>query len=328
MNKVLVTGASGFLGSNLIRELYRQGFDVKIIVRQNANLNGIADVPCEVFYGNIDNQWDVRQAISGCNIVIHAACITDQWAVSFDDYERVNYMATKYIADACIEQKISKFIYVSTANTMGPGTKHLPGTELSGFTLFNANSGYINSKYLAQQYVLEQVEARALPGIVINPTFMIGPNDIKPSSGKLLLYGLRKRILFYPPGGKNFVYIQDVCRGIINAISKGRIGDCYLLAGHNLTYREFFGMVSKVSMAKAFMIKIPAFILKLAGQLGSVSERVTGKPSRLNRTAAHLICLENYYSGKKSERELQLEYTSMQHAVENAFNWFKDNNYC
>lgn len=327
MKKVLVTGASGFLGSNLIRELYRQGYDVKIIVRQHASLKGIADVPCEVFYGNIDNQWDVRQAIAGCSIVVHAACITDQWAV-FEEYERVNFLATKYIADACLEQKVERLIYVSTANTMGPGNKQEPGTELSGFTLFNANSGYINSKYLAQQYVLEQVEKSKLPAVVVNPTFMIGPYDIKPSSGKLMLYSLGKKVLFYPPGGKNFVYIQDVCRGIINAINNGKLGDCYLLAGHNLSYKEFFSMISRISKERKLMIQLPAFVLKLAGRLGSVVGTIIRKPVKLNYTAAYLICLENYYSGRKSEQELELKYTSMEGAVTSALTWFKENNYC
>ncbi|MET6997029.1 NAD-dependent epimerase/dehydratase family protein [Chitinophaga defluvii] len=328
MKKVLITGANGFLGSNLTRELYRLGYEVRILVRAGADLKGVADIPCEIFFGNIDHQEEVLQAVVGCNVVIHAASITDQWNITFEQYERVNYTGTRNIADACLAAQVDRFIYVSTANTMGPGSKTQPGSELSGFTLFHANSGYINTKYMAQQYVLEQVERNHLPAIIVNPTFMIGPNDIKPSSGKLLLYGLHKKVLFYPPGGKNFVYINDVCQGIINALDNGKVGECYLLAGQNLSYKEFFQLVNDTEKAPGIMIRIPVFVMKMAGAFGTLREKVIGKSSKLNYTAAYLLCLDNYYSGKKSERELQVKYTPVKEAVKRALSWFKENNYC
>ncbi|MBS0032035.1 NAD-dependent epimerase/dehydratase family protein [Chitinophaga sp. 22321] len=323
MKKVLITGANGFLGSNLTRELYRMGYDIKIMIRPAADMKGIADIPCEVFFGHIDNSDHVNDAVKGCDMVIHAACITEQWGISFAEYEKANFIATRHIANACLVHQVQKLIYVSTANTIGPGNKNNPGNELNGFTLFNANSGYINSKYLAQQYILEQVAARQLPAIVVNPTFMIGPNDVKPSSGKLILYGLKHRLLFYPPGGKNFVYIKDVCKGIINALEKGKMGDCYLLAGQNLTYGEFFRLLKKISGKRQLLIRIPRFVLKIGGMIGSLP----GISGKLNYSTAYMLCLDNYYSGKKSERELQLRYTPVEAAVSGALTWFKENNY-
>ncbi len=327
MTKVLITGANGFLGSNLTREMYRLGYEVKILVRPTADLKAIADIPCEIFSGRLDDAEQMMQAVEGCDIVVHAACITDQWGVSFEEYEKVNFTGTRHIVQACLHHNVKKLVYVSTANTIGPGSRENPGNELNGFSLFNANSGYINSKYLAQQYVLEQVEHAGLPAVIVNPTFMIGPNDVKPSSGKLLLYGVGKNILFYPPGGKNFVHIQDVCRGIISAIGKGKTGDCYLLAGQNLSYREFFRLVDQAQHRKTILIRIPSFMLKTAGMAGSVLARLTGRSPRLNYTAAYLLCLQNYYSGRKSERELQLQYTPVETAVKDAFCWFRENAY-
>jgi dihydroflavonol-4-reductase len=127
MKKVLITGANGFLGANLTRELYRMGFDIRILIRPSADVKGIADIPCEIFYGCIDNNNDVQEAVKGCHIVIHAACITEQWGISFAEYERTNFTATKYITGACLMHQVEKFIYVSTANTIGPGNKNNPG---------------------------------------------------------------------------------------------------------------------------------------------------------------------------------------------------------
>jgi dihydroflavonol-4-reductase len=156
---------------------------------------------------------------------------------------------------------------------------------------------------------------------------MIGPNDVKPSSGKLLLYGVGKRLLFHPPGGKNFVHIHDVCRGIINAIDKGKTGDCYLLAGQNLSYREFFRLVDDAQHRKTLLIRIPPLVLKIAGMAGSALAKLSGRSPRLNYTSAYLLCLQNYYTGRKSERELQLRYTPIKTAVHEAFSWFRENAY-
>lgn len=327
MEKILVTGANGFLGSNLVRQLSREGYAVRAMIRPGANLAGMQDIPCEIFYGNIDNAGDADKAVEGCKLVVHAAAITRQWAIAFEEYERINFTGTKNIAEACIKHKVDKLIYVSTANTIGPGNRHRPGTELDSFTLFKANSAYISTKYLAQQFILEQVEKRKLPAIVVNPTFMIGPNDIKPSSGKLMLYALNRRLLFYPPGGKNFVYIKDVCDGIISAMHRGVIGSCYLLAGHNMSYKRFFQLVSRAGGKSAFLIGLPAIVVKFLGILAPFIGKITGREARINFTIAYLSCMEIYYSGKKSERELFVKYTSMEEAINKSLAWFKENNY-
>src|SRR5699024_8898994 len=122
--------------------------------------------------------------------VVHAASITQQWGVSYDEYRRINILGTQNVVQACLSLSIKKLVYISTANTIGPGTKHKPGSELNAFSLLHLNSGYINTKYIAQQYVQEQIEHSGLPAVILNPTFMIGPYDLKPSSGQLILYGL------------------------------------------------------------------------------------------------------------------------------------------
>lgn len=327
MEKILVTGASGFLGANLVKRLHDKGYSVRIIVRKNANIAHVAAYAHEVVYGNIDDAASIESAVAGCDYVVHSASITEQFGVSFEMYERINVHATRLIANACILHNIKKLVYVSTANTIAPGKKDIPGTELNGFSLFKADSGYINSKYLAQQYVLEEVERGKLNAVVVNPTFMIGPNDTKPSSGQIILYAWGKKLLFYPPGGKNFVHINDVCTGIISAITQGKKGDCYLLAGYNLTYKEFFSILHESTGQRAVMIKIPGAILKIAGAFGSFRERFTKKPVRLNKSGAFMLCLDNYYSGKKAERELGVSYTSIEVSVQEACDWFSENGY-
>ncbi len=325
MKKVLITGGNGFLGANLVRMLCQQNYQVNILVREGADLKALEGLEPNIVFGNITEEKDVFNAVEGCNYVIHAASITEQSGISFEQYEAINVTATKHIVQACLQHKVEKLIYVSTANTIGPGNFKEPGTELNGFSYFKANSGYINTKYLAQQFVLEQVLRNKLPAVVVNPTFMIGPHDSKPSSGKIILYGLNKKILFYPPGGKNFVHIEDVCRGIINAIAIGKTGECYLLAGENLSYKQFFKALNKITSQHPVMIRIPAFVLKLGGRFSSLIKMINHKPQQLNQSSAYMLCCYNYYTGEKSERELKLQYQSVNKAIEQAYDWFHKN---
>lgn len=327
MKKVLITGANGFLGSNVARELYRNGYEVKLMMR-SASSPATSDIPCEVFYGNIDNLNDVMFAVAGCDAVVHTASVTKQWAISKKEYEQVNITGTKNIVQACLAHNIQKLVHVSTANTIGPGNMNEPANELSAFRFVNAHSHYINTKYIAQQYVLEQVVQKKLPAVVINPTFMLGEYDSKPSSGQIILYGMNKKILFVPPGGKNFVHIKDVSRGIVNALKKGVIGECYLMAGENLSYKEFFKLLSDVSGHKPLLVNIPGFILKAGGLAGSLLGAIRKTTLKLNYTSGYLLCIHNYYSGKKSEKELNITYTPVKTAVVNALGWFRENNYC
>jgi Nucleoside-diphosphate-sugar epimerases len=326
--KVLITGGNGFLGSNVARELFRRGYEVKLMMRDTADASVVADVPCEIYHGDISSQEEVLMAVKGCDYVVHTASITQQWAVTFKEYELVNVRGTINVVNACLQHGVKKLIHISTANTIGPGNRIKPANELNSFTLLHVNSGYINSKYIAQQYVLEQVEHKNLQAVIVNPTFMIGQYDAKPSSGKIILHGINKRWVFYPPGGKNFVHINDVCTGIANALQIGKIGDCYLLAGENLSYKEFFKLLNSVAGQDPAMVRIPQFILKMIGIMGTLVGVFSKTSGKLTYSSAYMLCLYNYYSGKKSERELLIKYTPIEKAIGSALAWFKENNYC
>ena len=213
--KVLVTGANGLLGVNLIRELVKSGVDVKGFVRPTANLKVLEDLPCEIRRGSILSFEDIHDALQDCDAVIHAASTTSVMPREFEFYRKVNVDSTKNVVNAVLRQGNKRMVHVSTAHAFGPGSKENPGTELSPFTLGRYKSGYINSKYMAQQYVLQHVATHQLDAVVVNPNFIIGPYDAKPSSGKIILLGLGRGVQWCPPGGKNFVHACDVARGIL-----------------------------------------------------------------------------------------------------------------
>ncbi len=324
--KVLVTGANGLLASNLVRELLQSGYEVRGMVRESSNLLSLKKVDVELFKGEITNQADVRKAFAGCEVVVHAAANTSQWPTNYEAYKRINVDATHLILDEAIRRNVERFIFVSSANAFDPGSKEEPGTEDSSFSL-KGKSGYMMSKQVAQNLVLDEFRRSGLPAVVVNPTFMLGKYDAKPSSGQIILMAHQKSLMAYPSGGKNFVHVADTARGIVNAISRGTAGECYLLAGENLSYREFFEKVRLVHGHPQRLVRIPRAAICLAGNLGSLYETLSGKPAKLNSVNARLLCTDNYYSSDKAIRELDMPQTPVNKAIEDALEWFSQYGY-
>lgn len=323
--KILITGANGLLGANIARTFFRAGEQVILFVRPNADLSSVIDLPCQIIYGDIQDADAVAKAVDEVDAVVHAASTTDMNPHPFSFYEAVNINGTKNVLQALLKSPGKRLVHVSTANTFAPGSKNNPGTELNAFSFFDYNSGYINSKYISQQLVLEAVERHQLDAVVINPTFMIGAYDAKPSSGKIILFGLRPGVTWCPPGGKNFVSVRDVAEGALAALYKGKKGHCYLMAGENLTYKEFFVLLHDLTGTKRRMIVIPKPIMFLAGLVGSALNLLNFKNVSFNLTNVRLLSIENYYSGMKAQSEFDLRSTPVSISIGEALDWFRDN---
>ncbi len=321
MEKVLVTGANGFLAGNIIMELLSRGLFVRGMLRSSASMK-IKHANLELFHGNITEKKDVFNAVEGCKIVIHSAAVTDQSLRDYFFYKEVNSGGTENIIEAGIGHNIKKLIYVSTANAFAFGSKEEAGTEGDSICPPFIRSGYARSKNEAQNKVLERFRGPGRQTVVVNPTFMIGPDDNKISSNRIILRALNKRILFIPPGGKNFIHVKDVAKGICNAIELGENGECYILANENLSYREFHEKMGEVTNHKPFLITIPGPLLLLTGLAGSVI-RFAGINTSLSLTNMRILSIGNYYSAKKAVKYLNLPQTPVKKAIEDTISWFK-----
>ncbi len=324
--KVLVTGANGLLASNLVRELLHSGYEVRGMVRENSNLLSLKKVDIELVKGEITNCADVQKAFSGCEVVIHAAANTGQWPTNYEAYKRTNVDATQLMLDEAVRRSIEKFIFVSSANAFDSGTLEKPSTEESVFSA-KGKSGYMLSKFVAQNLVLDEFRRSGLPVVVVNPTFMLGRYDTKPSSGQIILMAHGKSLMACPPGGKNFVHVADVAKGIVNSITKGKPGECYLLANENLTYRDFFKKMKLVTGFPRKQVQLSRSVVYLAGEMGRLLENISRKPAKLNEVNAHLLCADNYYLSAKAVCELNLPQTPISQAIEDAVEWFEQYGY-
>lgn len=326
MNKVLVTGANGLLGSHVVRTLLQQNYSVRILVRKESNLMSLHGLNVEHVYGEITQKKDLEKAVEGCNFVIHIAARTTQTPSEIKPFQKVNIASVEYLIDICLKLKIKRLVFVSTANCFGNGTKENPGTEETPFLPWLKNSGYAYSKYLAQQKVLKATKA-GLNAVIVNPTFIIGEKDFKPSSGQIFGHVLNRKLVLYPPGGKNFVDANMASKGVISAMKKGNTGNCYLLAGQNYSYFEFFKMVTNATRQKSILVPIPRIVLLFAGRVGDFIEKVFNKPVHLVYTNAKMLCLGNYFSPHKAITEIDFEMVSTKKSIEKAILWFNANGY-
>ncbi|MEM9918981.1 MAG: NAD-dependent epimerase/dehydratase family protein [Bacteroidota bacterium] len=326
--KVLVTGADGLLGSNLVRELLQRQTRVKAFVLPNSPSKTLANLDIERFEGNLLNAEDLIKAIHDCDAVIHAAANTNIWPDRSEMVRRVNIDGTRNLVEAAIQAKVKRMVYVGTANTFGFGSKESPGDETRPYRSARYGLDYMDSKRAAQQLILKAVQERELPALVVNPTFMLGPYDSKPSAGAMVVAIHQGKVPGYTSGGRNYIYVKDVAIAICNALSMGRIGECYIAGHQNLNYKEAFGKIAQIVGAKAPAIPIPSFASLLYGAIGSFGSKLTGKPPTVSLAMARISTDEHYFSARKAIDELQLPQTPIEQAIRESFEWMRANGVC
>ncbi|KOH44972.1 hypothetical protein NC99_20970 [Sunxiuqinia dokdonensis] len=297
------------------------------MVRESSNLLSLKNTDLELFKGSFLHADDLRKALAGCQAVVHVAANTSQWPSGYEHYKKANIDGTRLVLEASKKAGIERFIFVGSANAFGPGSQENPGDESSPFTDLQHQSGYMRSKHEAQQLVLDFHRKHQFPATIVNPTFMLGKYDAKPSSGQMLLMAHGKRLMPCPAGGKNFIHVEDVASGIVSAIENGRNGQCYLLANENLSYREFFGKMQSVCGWPKQLLPLPKPLLNFAGQAGTWYEKLSGNPAKLNAINARLLQADNYYSPAKALSELQLPQTPVETAISDALAWFAEHGY-
>ncbi len=321
--KVLVTGANGFLASHIVRNLLENGYEVRAMLRAGASAPALHGLNVEFFRGNITDSIEVMNAVEGCDYVIHAAADTSQHYRRVSEYFPTNVKATEHIINAVQKHNCKRLVFVSTANTFGSGTHAAPGNENYPQSQLFSRSGYAVSKLMAQNLVLQNCQSGSIDAVVVNPSFMLGNLDYKPSSGKIFQMILGKRIVFYPPGGKNFVSVLSVSRAIVNALKKGESGQSFLLTGADYSFHDFFRKVLQKTKQKSLLVPIPRFLLRLLGVLGSIIQKFGAKTSLTSVNAA-ILCENFYYSNKKAVEELNLENTSIDTLIDECLDWFEE----
>jgi nucleoside-diphosphate-sugar epimerase len=317
MKKVFVTGITGLLGANVVIKLLEDGYFVIALVRKKSGYLGERNENLQLIEDDLFS--NVSNYLRDVDYVIHIAAETRQNLVFYEDYKKINYDATVHLFIESEKANVQKFLFVSSANTLGYGNLEELGSENSNQKYPFTRSFYAKSKLEAENFLLQNKAKTEV--VILNPTFMIGAYDFKPSSGRIIFWGWKKRFVFYPKGGKNFVHVEDVANGILKAIKKGKNGGKYLLANENLKYKGFFNKVNKVTNQQSFVFSIPNFILRILGFIGDFLRFFKIKT---NLSAVHMKALriDNFYANQKSIDELGIQYQPIEKAIQDAVEFF------
>ncbi len=217
-SKVIVTGADGFLGSNIVRELLIRGHEVYGLIQPGKSGETLNGLPVKLFFGDLCNSEDLVPLFRECDYIIHTAGLTAMWPKRSKSLWKINYYAVRNLVMLSKKYDMKRFIHIGTATSFGPGPISSPGDENTPYASEKFGVDYFDSKYMAQKYLIHEAETRNFPVIILNPTFMIGPFDLSIGSNKMILEIYKKNIPGYSLGGKNYIYVKDVATAAVNAI--------------------------------------------------------------------------------------------------------------
>jgi dihydroflavonol-4-reductase len=325
--RVFVTGADGFLGSNLLRELKKRNHEVIAFLQKNRNHEHIEHLVDEKKFGDLLDPESLLESVVNCDAVIHTAANTDIWPPRKEIVRRVNIEGSRNVIEAVKANRIPRLVYVGTANSFGPGSMENPGDETRPYAAAKYGLDYMDSKYEVQQFIEQEAKSGELPAVIVNPTFMMGPYDSKPGPGEMLIGIYHEKAPGYSPGGRNVIHVQDACVAIANALEMGRIGDSYILAGENLSYKDLFALMADVVGSKAPNKAVPRWATVFFGSLLSVLAKIFGFRPKVSREMALISCDTNYFSSAKAQKELKLPQTPVRKALEDHHQWFVEHGY-
>ncbi|MBF0492994.1 MAG: NAD-dependent epimerase/dehydratase family protein [Deltaproteobacteria bacterium] len=324
--KTLVIGASGFLGSHLVRELLKRNFKVRVFVRPESSLLALENLEVEIFFGDLNNLSSLNVAMKGCSSVFHAGAYYPLYSLDREAQIKEALQQTQHFLKALEKNKIKKCIYTSSISTIGKETSSLSNEE-TPYESKKMPGLYYEIKYLMEQEVLKAAR-KSLPIIIMNPTGLFGEGDVKPTSGTLVLEIARKNLPFIFNGKMNVVDVREVAHAQVNALEKGRIGERYILGGVNTTFPEFCQIVAGLAKVSAPHFKMP---LVLARPLALAAE-IFSKAFNQQKPIFPVVGLDFIQNGihvdcQKAKDELGLRETNLKETIGRTLQWFRKKGY-
>ncbi len=320
MKRVLVTGGTGFIGSNLCAHLNSLGIELRVLRRMNATMRALEGVHAVFFNGDILDEPSVRRASESCDTVIHTAALVSFRKNTREEQFQTNVIGTRNVVSACLATGVQRLLHVSSVAAIGHPAEGDMADEETPYN-WGTTSGYKYSKHCAELEVLGGV-GRGLHAVMVNPSVVIGERDIHFHGGQIIRDIKRGRIPFYVDGGMNVVHVRDVVRGIIAALEKGRNGERYILAGENLTHQEIFHRTAALIGGRKPFGRLPTSLLLPFAVLIERTSALFGIKPLITKELAVGATRKNWYSSDKARKELGFVPTPFDRAVLDAYRWY------
>lgn len=327
LTATLVTGATGFIGSHVVRLLIARGEPVRVLARQGSDRRAIDGLPVEVACGDLRDPASLERAVRGIRRVFHVAADYRLWARDPRQIYESNVTGTRNLLAAAAGAGVEQVVHTSSvATVVVPDRGELP-SEATEATLDEMIGHYKRSKLLAEREA-RQAAARGLPVVIVNPTTPVGPGDWKPTpTGRIIVDFLCGRMPGYVETGLNVVPVEDVAAGHLLAAERGRAGERYILGGRNMTLKEILGVLAEVAGLPVPRLRVPYAMALVAGHLDQLMARVFDREPRIPLEGVRMARHRMFVDCSKAKRELGLLPGSVEAAVERAVRWYVEHGY-
>ena len=323
----LVTGASGFIGSALVRKLLQRGRQVRALVPAGASPRNLDGLDIEIVEGDIRDRTAVNRAVAGMRSVFHLAAIYRLWLPRPRVMFEVNVEGTRNILFAARRTEVERFVHTSSVAAIGLPRRDELVDERTPFNHWQKASDYMRSKWLSERIALG-FAAEGVPVVVVNPAFPFGARDTEPTpTGRFIADYLAGRIFGYTDGGFNAIDVDDVADGHLQAEQHGRIGERYILGNHNITYPEFFRLIADVAGMKPAGRRLPDPLIRTVAWVAERYGKYQGAEPYVTVKAAEYATRRVWFDTSKARHELGLPRTPLRSTVARAVRWFHDNGY-
>ncbi|MBF0558446.1 MAG: NAD-dependent epimerase/dehydratase family protein [Nitrospirae bacterium] len=326
--RVLVTGATGFIGFHVARFLTEKGLHVRALVRGENNSGGLKSLGVESVWGDITDYDSVFRALDGCSQLYHLAADYRLWVPDPRKMYDINVRGTMNCMEAALKRGVEKVVYTSSVGVLAASSTGHASNEESRASLHEMVGHYKKSKFLAEQEVNSFIK-KGVPVVIVYPSTPIGPMDVKPTpTGKTIVDFLDGKIPAFLDTGLNFVDVSDVAAGHWLASQYGEVGQGYILGNKNLTLREFFEYLARITGHPAPKYRLPYLPVLLAAYVDeTVSTLLTHQPPRIPLTGVRMAKKYMYFDASKAVKELHMPQSPVDHAMSRAIEWFKENKY-
>ena len=326
--RVLLTGATGFVGSAIARALLASGYSVRALVRASSLRDNLGGLALETAEGDIVDAHAVARAMTGVRYVVHAAADYRLWARDPASLARTNVEGTRTVMQTALAAGVDRVVYTSSVATLASRIDGSASDETAPLDERAAIGAYKRSKVAAERIVETMVVRDGLPAIIVNPSAPIGPRDIKPTpTGRIIVEAARGRVPAFVDTGINLVHVDDVARGHVEALERGRIGERYILGGDNVPLASMLADIASLAGRRAPRWKLPRAPLYPLAAVAEAMARVTSREPLLTRDGLRMSEHRMYFTSAKAARELGYRARPYADGLRDAVDWFRHAGY-
>jgi dihydroflavonol-4-reductase len=325
---VLVTGASGFVGSAVARIAQQKGFAVRVLVRATSPRQNLEALDADIAIGDMRDEASMRAALRGVRYLFHVAADYRLWAPDPTEIERANLEGTQATMRAALKEGVERIVYTSSVATLKVTSAGHSADESAPLTAEQAIGVYKRSKVLAERAVERMVANERLPAVIVNPSTPIGPRDVKPTpTGRIIVEAALGKIPAFVDTGLNLVHVDDVAAGHLLALERGRIGERYILGGENLPLQQMLADIAALTGRKPPTVSLPRWPLYPLAFGAEAVARLTKREPFVTVDALRMSKNKMYFTSEKAERELGYRARPYREGLRDALDWFRQAGY-